>query len=220
MFGERLSRAIKKSGKSQEEFAAEIGTVPSSVSRWVNGKQFPRRINVLEEISRVLDVSVAYLLGEEDPLAIEEVLRIPLVANISLFAGQNGVEHTADVNWDLVGEYMLPEKDFQDLPENQRESLFAFEIRGDSMSPRFCEGDRVIFAKGEEVFSGDLALVFWGSEAFFRGIVFEKNGSVVLRAICEGYQDLCTEPGVPSFCIIGKALAIIPKARKAGGLWS
>lgn len=60
-FAERLRLALKGTGKNQAWLAQEMGTTSATVSRWVNGHDFPSgREN---ELARILGITVEDLLG-------------------------------------------------------------------------------------------------------------------------------------------------------------
>ncbi|MCI5791452.1 MAG: helix-turn-helix domain-containing protein [Clostridiales bacterium] len=64
-FTERLSEAIKASGKKQTEIAAEVGITKQCISDFKVGKSYPS-IQTLALLCKVLDVSSDYLLGLEE----------------------------------------------------------------------------------------------------------------------------------------------------------
>lgn len=61
-FGGRLERAVKDSGKTQANFAREIGVSPSSLNQIIKGKRQPP-LDVLIESVKCLGVSFESLLG-------------------------------------------------------------------------------------------------------------------------------------------------------------
>lgn len=60
--GERIRNARKAAGMSQEELGRKLGIGKSSVSEWESGKR-PLPMDVMEQISEELNVSVPYLMG-------------------------------------------------------------------------------------------------------------------------------------------------------------
>lgn len=61
-FGARLETAMHNSGRTQREFARDLGTTESVISRYINGKSFPRADTIVM-MTDLLDVSADYLLG-------------------------------------------------------------------------------------------------------------------------------------------------------------
>lgn len=65
-FGERLRELRKERNLTQKQLAEEIGIYKSpSISEWELGKKEPC-IDTIIKLSRVLNVTVGYLVGAED----------------------------------------------------------------------------------------------------------------------------------------------------------
>lgn len=63
-FEERLARARKEKGYTQEELARRIGVTPQAVSKWERGSGYPD-IELLYYLCEVLDCSTDYILNRE-----------------------------------------------------------------------------------------------------------------------------------------------------------
>ena len=70
-FGEKLKKARKESGLSQEQFAEKISVSRSAVAKWEAGNGMPD-INNLKVMAQLLDVSLDYLLDEDEKLSFNE----------------------------------------------------------------------------------------------------------------------------------------------------
>lgn len=70
-FGEKLKEARKEAGLSQEQFAEKMGVSRSAVAKWESGKGMPDVPN-LKIMAQLLDVSVDYLLDEDEKLSFNE----------------------------------------------------------------------------------------------------------------------------------------------------
>jgi transcriptional regulator with XRE-family HTH domain len=65
--GNRIGKAIEKSGKNQAEFASLLGIFPPNLTRWIQGENAPS-FEYLVKIGKFLDVSLDWLLlGKEEP---------------------------------------------------------------------------------------------------------------------------------------------------------
>ena len=69
--GEKLKKARKEAGLSQEQLAQKLSVSRSAVAKWESGKGMPD-VNNLKVIAQLLDVSVDYLLDEEEKLSFNE----------------------------------------------------------------------------------------------------------------------------------------------------
>ena len=70
-FGEKLKQARKEAGLSQEQFAEKMSVSRSAVAKWETDKGMPD-VNNLKIMAQLLDVSVDYLLDEEEKLSFNE----------------------------------------------------------------------------------------------------------------------------------------------------
>ena len=70
-FGEKLKEARKEAGLSQEQLAQKLSVSRSAVAKWESDKGMPD-VNNLKAISQLLDVSVDYLLDEDEKLSFNE----------------------------------------------------------------------------------------------------------------------------------------------------
>ena len=70
-FGEKLKEARKESGLSQEQFAQKLSVSRSAVAKWESDKGMPD-INNLKAMAQLLDISVDYLLDEDEKLSFNE----------------------------------------------------------------------------------------------------------------------------------------------------
>jgi transcriptional regulator with XRE-family HTH domain len=69
-FGERIRHRMRDVGiRSQAELAKRLGEGTANVSRWISGNTLPNSMKKLEQLSQVLDVSVAWLLLGDRGLA-------------------------------------------------------------------------------------------------------------------------------------------------------
>ena len=70
-FGEKLKEARKEAGLSQEQFAQKLSVSRSAVAKWESDKGMPD-VNNLKVIAQLLDVSVDYLLDEDEKITFNE----------------------------------------------------------------------------------------------------------------------------------------------------
>ncbi len=70
-FGEKLKEARKKAGLSQEQLAEKMSVSRSAVAKWEAGNGMPD-INNLKVMAQLLDVSLDYLLDEDEKISFNE----------------------------------------------------------------------------------------------------------------------------------------------------
>lgn len=64
-FKERLNQLMEDKNITQKELAKRINIDETAMSRYVNGSRTPR-IDILANIAKEFDVSIEYLIGEDD----------------------------------------------------------------------------------------------------------------------------------------------------------
>ncbi len=69
-FGTKLKQARQKAGLSQEQLAEKLGVSRSAIAKWETDKGMPD-IENLKIIAKFLDVSVDYLLGDDEKLSLQ-----------------------------------------------------------------------------------------------------------------------------------------------------
>lgn len=63
-FGKKIKKLRIDSGLSMQELAEKIGVTKSSINMWENSNSIPKD-SILIKLSKVFDVSIDYLLGNE-----------------------------------------------------------------------------------------------------------------------------------------------------------
>lgn len=71
-FGEKLRDARKKAGISQEELAEKLSVSRSAVAKWETDNGLPD-VGNLKTLAAVLNVSIDYLLAEDERLTFNEI---------------------------------------------------------------------------------------------------------------------------------------------------
>lgn len=168
----RLSKDL-----SQQKIANMLSISQAAYSKYECDKAEPD-IESLKILSKFYDVSIDYLLERTDKKGIdafdekhpaEDILYLPVYATVA--AGFN----KSIVDKDYDGE-------MQEIPASiirghKKEDLFVFEVSGDSMFPKFLEGDRVLVVRQTSVDSGDIAIVCYNGfeEGTIKKVQYEPN---------------------------------------------
>ena len=113
-FGNRLSRALKRTGLSNYRVAKEIGIVPSAIANYKKG-QIPNAMTLLK-LSKLLGVSSEWLLTGTD-LSISPIYSqdkhdlawIPVVNNFRYFASLPKSVSECTVGYELVSGIDIPD---------------------------------------------------------------------------------------------------------------
>lgn len=198
--GDRLRAARIERGLKQKELAQMVGVKsPSAVSNWEKGLSMPD-IDMCVRLCKALNIRLSYLAGyyggsmkpavsaDSSMLARYDALDEPGRAAVDAIMEIEYRRCTASSvqpqSVRLINFYPLPvsagtglslgDADPEPIPvlltENSRRADFVLEVRGDSMEPRFHNGDLLLIQAEESVDTGDLAVVGVNGEAFFKRI--------------------------------------------------
>lgn len=85
--------------------------------------------------------------------------------------------------------------DYVRCPDLHDANAFAVRVIGDSMEPKFTEGDIVVFSPGTEVHNGDDCFVRFSQphETTFKRVFFEQDNKVRLQPRNEKYSPMIVE---------------------------
>lgn len=161
-------------GLSQQKLADMIGVHQTAVSQWEKGRTDPDKQSLLR-LSEALGVSADRLLGSESGNT-----DIPVLGYVR--AGKPDEALQQVLGYESRGGLRAP-----------ADELFALRIRGDSMEPRFAEGDTVIVRRTDEVPDGSICVALIGDEATVKK-ADTKNGMIILTALNPAYEPLVFTP--------------------------
>ena len=71
-FGERIKELRKERGITSYEMATRLGISRNTLTNWERGNKEPHAVEILEEMAKILEVPLKYLLIEEEKRDITE----------------------------------------------------------------------------------------------------------------------------------------------------
>ena len=195
----RIKSAREDLKLTKRELAKRIGVHESSINKYEKGLvDIP--LSKISELSRVLNVTEAYLMGWEDEQKLQG-LKIPVLGTVAAGIPISAVE-------DIL--------DYEEVPqswENQGE-FFALKIKGDSMEPRMESGDVVIVKQQSDANSGDTVIVLVnGDDATCKKLQKTDNGIMLVSTnpkyppMFYSNEEISTKPVV----ILGKVVELRSK---------
>ena len=174
IMGQRITQHRRILQLTQEQLAEKADLSPQFVSYAESGKRAIRPENLLK-LSTALGVSADRLLGSESGNT-----DIPVLGYVR--AGKPDEALQQVLGYESRGGLSAP-----------ADELFALRIRGDSMEPRFAEGDTVIVRRTDEVPDGSICVALIGDEATVKKADI-KNGMIILTALNPAYEPLVFTP--------------------------
>lgn len=171
--GQRIAGEIERLCRAREitiaQFERDLKLSHGYVRKLKIG-QVPS-VDRLSKMADYLGVANEFLLGEVSSLSNEKKgsgVKIPLLGKVAA-----GLPIEAAEN--VIGEEEIPAR----LAESA--TYFALLIKGDSMSPYICNGDKVIVRQQSEVENGEIAIVLVnGSDAVCKEFKRLENGIMLI----------------------------------------
>jgi len=165
MFPAALKRLRKRDGISQKILAKNFGIAQSTVGMWESGNNVPEYRTLLK-LADYFQVPVAELTGEPVGNKLKPT-RIPVLGSVP--AGIP-VEAAEDI------------LDFEEITPELASTgeFFGLRVKGDSMEPKFSNGDVVIVRKQEYAKTGDIVIAMVnGSDATLKRFKTNEHGIIL-----------------------------------------
>ena len=184
---ERLREAFRNTQLTQSELCAKTGLNKGALSSYLSGRYFPKQ-DALEKLSKALNVSIPYLMGHSSEgnisSASASALRIPVYGKVPAGIPLEAIEDVIDYE-EIPTSWAVGDKEF-----------FALRVSGDSMSPKYLDGDTIILEKCDDCESGSDCVVYVnGFDATLKKVLKKMDGLVLqplnpaFEPIFCGYND-------------------------------
>lgn len=174
-----ISDLLDRSGKTQLDLAEFMNVSQATVSNWCKGAKLPR-MDKIDRICEFFNVSRSDLMEDgsrtQSKTPEPTSVRIPVLGSIPAGIPLEAVEDVVD--WeDIPIEWTKGGKEF-----------FSLKVKGDSMYPKFIEGDTIILRKQDDCENGDICAVYVnGYDATLKKVV-KKQDCIVLQPLNPAYD--------------------------------
>ena len=164
----------KKAGLTQIEFAEKLNVDQSTISKWEQDKAIPD-IQTLVQLASFFNVSVDYLMGREQKVdnnvrgmqMERSVVKVPVYGTIP-----------AGVPIEMIEDSYI--EDEEEIPSDWLKggnTYFCLKVKGESMMPKFEDGDTLILKQQDDCESGDYCAVSINhSECTFKKVIKRLDG--------------------------------------------
>ena len=199
VFTERLKDIVNKKGISPANLAKKSGVSKGLISKYLNGFAEPKQDN-LKKLADALDVSAAWLMGENVPQNkindMEDIfpyngIKVPMLGEIA------------------CGEPIYAEEEYGEFVNTDTPADFCLRCKGDSMiNAKINNGDTVFLRRQDVVDNGEVAAVIIGDEVTLKRVYYyPDNNLMILRAENPLFKDMIFQGReLENIKIIGKAL--------------
>lgn len=214
MFAKNVRFLRKKNGLLQSDLADNLNLVSATVSKWEKGISTPNMSTLIDianffNLSSVNDLIYKDLEKEDELIRKGEVehqetyIRIPVYSHVH-----------AGIFSDMVDDI----QDYEDIPERLTrggKEYFALTVKGDSMSPRYEDGDTIIVRKQPDCESGDDCVVQINNDEATLKKVYKSNGVITLQSINPTYppRSFTGNSDEPELHILGVIVELRRKIR-------
>lgn len=171
---ERIKEGLELRGMRQADLVEKTKIGKSSISTYISGEYEPKQKNIYK-IAQALNVSESWLMGYDEPIEASahpgaKRFYAPVLGKIQAGIALEAVECILD--YEEISEDMA-----------RKGEHFALKVQGDSMEPKFSEGDVVIVKKQSDIESGEIGIVLVnGHNATIKRIIKHEEGGISLIA--------------------------------------
>lgn len=181
--GNRIRELRLSLGMTQEELGKKIGVQKSAIRKYEKGEVINMKRATIETLSQLFNVSPSYLmcLDDKEDINIKDKRnanknRIPVLGSIP-----------AGVPIELIEDIIDYEDISQEMVKGNKE-YFALKVKGDSMEPKYIDGDTLIILKTNDCESGqDCIVMVNGNDGTFKRVVKATNG-IALQPLNPNYE--------------------------------
>lgn len=141
-FGKRITKARKDLDMTMKELGKLVDLHESTIQRYESGKIERLEIGKAVEFAKALNISPIYLLGWEEAEEYNNSILVPVYGTIPAGVPLEAIE-------DIQG--------YEDIPVSWlkgNKKYIALKVKGDSMYPKYLDGDTVIIQLQPDCESG------------------------------------------------------------------
>ncbi len=180
-FSKRLNDIIIENSITPEQLNEKLGfKAKSTIYRYLKGEMCPK-ITTVKIISQMFNINPAWLMGynvNKQLTYSKKSIRIPVLGSIP-----------AGIPIELIEDIL----DYEDISEEMLKGgkeYFALKVKGDSMWPKYLDGDTIIILKQEDCESGQDAIVMVnGDDGTFKR-VFKSDKGITLQPLNNEYMPM------------------------------
>ena len=177
---ESIKRIRDRYDLTQDELGEIAGVSGGAVSTWERDTAEPR-MGAIQKIADHFNISKADIIDDTNDNTSAETtsIRIPVLGSVPAGIPLEAIEDIAD--WeDIPLEWLNGGKEY-----------FGLKVKGDSMYPRYIEGDTIILRKTDNCESGDDCVVYVnGYDATLKKVI-KKRDHIILQPFNSVYETDC-----------------------------
>ena len=161
-------------GLTMKQVAEAVGVSEGTISRWESGDIVNMRRDKIALLADVLRITPAVIMGwDEKPKPLAR--QIPVYGRVAAGIPIEAVENIID---------------WEEIPADWKGEYGCLAIKGDSMSPRILDGDRVVVKIQNDAESGDIVIaIINGHDGVCKKLIKNPDG-IVLQSLNPAYDPM------------------------------
>lgn len=200
IFSNNLRYYMRKNNLNRNDICNDLGFKYTTFTDWYNGIKYPR-IDSIEMLAGYFGINKSDLIEERKPFPKPKGVKIPVLGYVRAGIPINAVEEILD---------------YEEITEEMARTgtFFCLKIKGDSMEPKFSEGDVVVIRQQPTVENGEIAVVLInGNDATIKKF-YRTPAGIKLVATNPAYDPLfytLQEVNELPLAVIGKVVELRAK---------
>lgn len=176
IFSSNLNYLLRINNKRQADLIVDLNIGQSTVNSWCIGVSIPR-MDKIKMLADYFNVNISDLIETRKFNRKIEGVKIPVLGKVQAGIPVEAIEEILD---------------YEEITDNLARTgeFFGLQIRGNSMEPRFIDGDVVIVRKQSDVESGEIAVVLVNSEDATIKKIKKINGGIMLIPTNVSYEPI------------------------------
>lgn len=185
MFSEQLRRLRRENGLTQNELGKRLNVSNGTIAMWETGKRQPD-LSTLQKLAEFFNVTVDYLMGRDVDHNVRgvqlerSVVKVPVYGTIP-----------AGVPIEMIADTYI--EDEEEIPVDWLKGgnrYFCLKVKGESMMPKFEDGDTLILKQQDDCNSGDYCAVSINcTECTFKKVIKHDNG-ITLQPLNPAFEPM------------------------------
>ena len=176
MISKKIRQLRSEQGWTQKQLSEKLHVGKTTVSNYETGYSEPD-LEMLNKMAKLFDVSVDCLLGNNRPTETQDYITINVYGSIPAGIPIEAIEDISDTEDLSLKEY------------DKSKEYLGLVVDGDSMYPKYLDGDTIIIEKTPDCESGtDAAVYVNGYEATLKTVIKNPNGTITLKPINPNYS--------------------------------
>ena len=176
IIAQNISSYLEKIGKTQLDLADYMGVSQATISNWCKGVKLPR-MDKIDKICSFFNIKRSQLMEQESEVIYKcQANRIKVYGSVPAGIPLEAIE-------DVV--------DWEDIPLDWSaggNEFIGLRVKGDSMAPKYVDGDIVIVKIQPDCESGQDAVIYVnGYEATLKKLI-KKTDCIILQPLNPSYE--------------------------------